>query len=211
MNNSTIVIYESWFSFLLKALISSVRSHLLYHLTGFPLFLAHCRRSSSWKYNIIIIQLLLLKISTTLEKCENNRVQLNLQLFCYALVTFFFKFPRWHAFVFNNCILFIILVIALCLTCWTSCFSIFAHNCCISIVTTSLSLSSTIFDWSCFSITKQFGHLPCNKRKQISCDCCYCETQKAMNTRHIYGMFLCSKGKANYSLSVRKLNCRQQQ
>lgn len=90
MNNSTIVLYESRFSFLLKALTSSVRSHLLYHLTGFPLFLAHCRRSSSWKYNIIIIQLLLLKIWRTLEKCENNRVLLNLQLFCYALVTCFF-------------------------------------------------------------------------------------------------------------------------
>ena len=95
-------------------------------------------------------------------------------------------------------ILFIVFVIPLPLTCWTSCFSIFAHNCCISIVTTSLSLSSTIFDWSCFSITKQFGHLPCNikYRKQISCDCRYCETQTTMNTRNIYGMsFFLYQGK----------------
>lgn len=63
-----------------------------------------------------------------------------------------------------------IYIILKCLTCWTSCFSIFAHNCCISMVTTSLSLSSTIFDWSCFSITKQFGHLPCNISKPVSHD-----------------------------------------
>ena len=93
------------------------------------------------------------------------------------------------------------------LTCWTSCFSIFAHNCCISIVTTSLSLSSTIFDWSCFSITKQFGHLPCKikYKKNLFWLLLNCETQKTMNTRKSYGMLLCSKGKATHSVSVKKL------